>query len=692
MLAGAAALAIPIVIHLLLKRKRKRLRFSTIQFFLKQDEQSSKRRKLRNWLLLTLRLLIVALLVLAFARPFLQESGGQRADRNRQQVILVLDCSASMQSVGTDGPRWAKAIDQARKIVAGLGSEDRVAVLGCSAHVDVISGFAPPAPALKAIADAEPSLGVSDLGEGLRQAIGLATAVDPKLATTVYVISDLQRSACANLAVCTIPQEIEVKVVAVGDLFSPNFAVSQLCFESAKGPIPQLSVANFSEDENAGVAIDLSVDGKSLAKWPVHLRSGAVTNIELSLPQLKPGWHEVRATLDSKDALELDNTRYASLFIPEPVHVLLVEPRQGKRVFEELCFFIGLALDPSKNSTNSIPTRYSVRKVSLDQFKNYLNSSDGQKGCDWAVLPGLPSIPSGAGKALTEFVQAGGGLLMFLGDEISVNRYASEFRGLLPAQIGALETSPNETSTWRIGDYETNTAVFGAFRLPNSGDLSIPEFTRRHALTLMPGAVPLAFFDDGAPLMVAGTLGRGRVVLMNTAADTSWNDWPKHKTYVPWLHGLGQYLVKNNNGHQIDTPPELVSGDLFDLDLGAATKMKTLRVQSPQNKETLLVADALGRIRDPRISLPGCYSVRDQDGRELTRIAINPPPQESDLGALRPAEFQRRLVTASEPRTPMLSEHLWGHARNQKELWGVLLLSALSLLVVECLLANRTTA
>lgn len=48
LLSGLAALAIPILIHLLLKRKKQRLRFSTLQFFVKQDERASKRRKLRH--------------------------------------------------------------------------------------------------------------------------------------------------------------------------------------------------------------------------------------------------------------------------------------------------------------------------------------------------------------------------------------------------------------------------------------------------------------------------------------------------------------------------------------------------------------------------------------------------------------------------------------------------------------------
>jgi hypothetical protein len=106
LLAGLGALAIPILIHLLLKQKRKPLRFSTIQFFQKRDEKTSQRRKLRNLMLLALRVLLLALLVLAFARPYLPGSAGVPAAGQCRQIVLVLDRSASMQA----GDRWAKAM------------------------------------------------------------------------------------------------------------------------------------------------------------------------------------------------------------------------------------------------------------------------------------------------------------------------------------------------------------------------------------------------------------------------------------------------------------------------------------------------------------------------------------------------------------------------------------------------------
>src|SRR6185295_3593917 len=93
LLSGLAALAVPILIHLLLKRKKQRLRFSTIQFFVKQDEQASKRRKLRHWLLLAVRLLLITLLVMAFARPFTQTALTTKSPGKRIG-IFVLDRSA----------------------------------------------------------------------------------------------------------------------------------------------------------------------------------------------------------------------------------------------------------------------------------------------------------------------------------------------------------------------------------------------------------------------------------------------------------------------------------------------------------------------------------------------------------------------------------------------------------------------
>src|SRR4051812_38623977 len=172
-LAGLAGLGIPVLIHLLLRRKSQRLRFSTVQFFVKKDEQSIRKRKLRNLLLLVSRLALFALIVLGFARPYLPLGGAAASAAKRQQVILLLDSSASMQAASPGGSQWIRAKELARQVLAGLHADDRAALITASTHSSTLSEFAPPSVVSRVLADAQPSFGVGELTEGMQHALKL---------------------------------------------------------------------------------------------------------------------------------------------------------------------------------------------------------------------------------------------------------------------------------------------------------------------------------------------------------------------------------------------------------------------------------------------------------------------------------------------------------------------------------------
>ena len=283
MLAGLAALAVPILIHLLLKRRKKRLQFSTIRFFQQQDEQSSRRRKLRNWLLLALRLLIVTLLVLAFARPFSRQSQASATGRKQHRVVFVLDRSASMLATGPEGQRWALAKQGMQKVLSGLDTEDTAALIECATHANVLSGFAPAASVAQVLRDLPPAYGTSSLADGLQQAVRLASGNGPETQSTIYLVSDLQKSACRSISSSPIPQQIEVKVLPVGDLSSPNLAIVRLDVGTHEGEKPQASIASFSDEDTSAATFDLTIDDRRVTSQALSLKAGAATNVELVL-------------------------------------------------------------------------------------------------------------------------------------------------------------------------------------------------------------------------------------------------------------------------------------------------------------------------------------------------------------------------------------------------------------------------
>ena len=690
MLAGLAALAIPILIHLLLKRRKKKLAFSTIRFFQQQDEQSSRRRKLRNWLLLALRLLIVTLLVLAFARPFARQSQASAETRKQRRVVFVLDSSASMLATGTEGQRWAQAKAQIQKVLSGMQSDDLCALIECGTHANVLSGFAAPASVTQMLRDLSPGLGSSTLSEGVQQAVRLLSGSPMDSGPLICVVSDLQKSACRGLSTCPVPQGIEFKVLPVGDLSAPNLAVVKVDAQTHEGTRPQATIASFSDEDTSSAGVEFATENGTFVTQSIALKTGASTNVEIALPALKPGWHDLKVNLRTRDSLEADNIRFATFFIREPARVLVAEPRSSARSFEQASFFLSSALDPTKDSTNSMPGTFKLTSVSPERLTEALG---GAKDRAWNVvmMPGLKDLPSGIGKALMTFVKEGGGLVLFLDEEMSANRYNSELADLLPARLGTPEQSPDANSPWRITLYDTNSVVFSAFRSPNSGDLRIPEFPRRYSLELTEGSMRLSYFEDGVPLVTTRTVGKGRVVLVNTSADTAWTDWPKHKTFVPFLHGLTSFAAQNADHENPIDAPAYIAGDDLEIEAGLQSRGGQFMLRRPDGKELKLTADDRGRVRDSAIAAPGIYSLRDNQGKEVRRIAVNIPDQESNLEALRPNDFLQQLVRTQENPKQTLASGLFGSRNDQREFWTALLLGALVLLLVEPFVANRTS-
>jgi hypothetical protein len=692
MLAGLGALAIPILIHLLLKRKQRRLRFSTLRFFTRQEEQSSRRRRLRHWLLLALRLLIVLLLVLAFARPFLTESHSARAAQNRRQVIFLLDRSASLQATENGVARWSEARQHIRNALGTLQPDDRVALVACGARAEVVSGFAPPASVAALLADIEPTFAAANLGDGLQQVLRLLDAGVAGLASTVYVVSDLQRIACRKLAAVPLPPEVEVKVLSVGDVLSPNVAITELQAGTGEGRPAQAVITSFADEDLPALAWTLAVDGKTIASRSLALKAGAATNVTVPLPRLAPGWHTVVAALETPDALAVDNRRHAAWFVPEPTRALVVESRPDARLFAQESFFVVSALDPGQGGTNAVATAYAVSQRTPVELASQLSRASGAARYDLVIVPALAQLPPGSGEALAAFVREGGGLVLFLGEGLSANRCQAELGTLLPAELGKIEASAEAYAGWRIGEYDPDTPALAPFRRPHTGDLRIPQFTRRYRLSPLPGAATLASFDDGVPLLLTRTVGRGKVALVNTTADARWSDWPKHKTFVPWLHALGQDIAARA-GHEPATEPlSLTVGEECDLAPGTAAKRASYRLRAPDGRETNLTADDQGRLPDADLTAPGVYTLCRPDGAELRRVAVNVPAVESDLAAMLPAEFHQQLARTSTPRTQTLSAALFPPPGRRRELSSLLLVGALVLLGWELLVANRTSA
>ncbi len=353
-----ALLAIPILIFYMLRLRRQEIVVSSSQLWRQvlQDRQANApwQRLRRNWLLY-LQLLVLALLVLALARPFLE--GGGRPSGN---LVVILDASASMQAGdGGDGgsltTRFARGQGLADGLVDSMAPDARMTLIRAgSTPATVLSGGQDKAALHAAIAALRPGAGLGDMAGALT----LATAAAQSAPTTLYVISDGALSDTALPAV-----NAAVHYLPVGT-HADNTAITALALRDApQGPQLFVSLADPGPAPAAGL-LSVTVDGRLWDSRPITLTAGVDTAVTLT--DLPLDTHLVTATLAIPDLLPLDNTAWAVRAPPATVPTMLVSP--GNSFMEK-----ALALLPQVLATQVAPADYRpITGTALTVFDGYL--------------------------------------------------------------------------------------------------------------------------------------------------------------------------------------------------------------------------------------------------------------------------------------------------------------------------------
>ena len=119
-LAGAVAIGLPVYVHLLRQYRQTPIKFSSLMFFERRTQSSIKHRRLKYLLLFALRCAFIALLVLAFARPYIHSTTIAKANGGRTMVFAI-DNSFSMRQ----DDRFTRAKDEASSEIKKMREEDR---------------------------------------------------------------------------------------------------------------------------------------------------------------------------------------------------------------------------------------------------------------------------------------------------------------------------------------------------------------------------------------------------------------------------------------------------------------------------------------------------------------------------------------------------------------------------------------
>jgi hypothetical protein len=674
-LVGLGALAIPVLIHLIQRERKRVVEFPSLMFLRKIPYQSVRRRRIRDWFLLLMRLTSLVLIVLAFARPFFKRSELAAATQNgaREAVILV-DTSYSMEY----GDRWQKAKAAASDAIKGLGPGDRASLVLFSSGAEVVVRSAADRGRLESgLSSAVTGPGATRYAPALKLAGSLlGESALPR--REIILITDFQRRGWEQTAGrddVKLPDRTTLTPVNVASGETSNLSATPVSlqrtrFENHDRVVVTAGVVNHGTKPVKGATLALEVDGNAIQSLATDVAPGGSSSVTFG--PFTVASRNMRGTVRlPADGLKRDNAFHFVVSPSEPVHALVINRGGAEREALYLSRALAIGESPRVELTTRTPTTVTDADLRLSSV----------------VLVNDVQVSDELADRLTRFVASGGGLLVAAGPHATWPAHAAEtVPGLSGDPVDRTMTTPS-----RIGGLEYSHPVFELFRAPRTGDFSAARFYGFRGVQRPTGQV-LARFDEGTPALMESKdrkAGAGRVLLWTSTLDLEWNDLPVKPVFLPFIHTVTKYLADFT-----EPPASLTVGQVIPAPRrnpargGAATRDGTIAVAPSGARVSVETEDGALELTEQ-----GFYDVRTQGAGadSATTLASNVDLSESDLSALDP----RELAAAVAGRAPgelggLGSGRPSDEAQAQAQrLWWYLLVAGGLLLAAETLISNR---
>jgi aerotolerance regulator-like protein/VWA domain-containing protein len=682
---GLAAIAVPILVHLIQRERKEIIEFPSLMFLRKIPYQSVERRRIHNWLLLLLRAAAMALLIAAFARPFLMRNPLQAASNTAgaRDIVILLDRSASMGY----GDHWDRAKEAARKVIQGVGSEDQATLLLFGTGTEeAVRGTSDRGRLETSVKETTVSSEATRYAPALRWAQSHLTRSQlPR--KEVVLISDFQRTGWERQEDIHMPEGTTVTPVSVASetsgLSVASVALQRASFSNEERVTVTAGLTNRGAQPFTNVPVTLEVEGRAVESKPVTVAPNASASVTFA--QVTAAQPNMRATVRAgSDAMPKDNVFHFVISPSRPVSVLMIQPDGANAT---MSMFLNTALGVSTSppfKVDAIP----VARVTPTSFERR----------SVVILNDVTALSTQTDALLKRFVEQGGGLFIVLAEH---SPWSGGETPLLPGTLGApVERLINGTSG-TIGFIDYSHPVFDDFKDPRNGTFTDIRFYQYRSLNPAATDRVLARFDDGAAALVERRVGSGRVIAFTSTVDSSWSNFPTRPMFPVVLPEMLKYL-----GQYEEPSAWYTVGRMLDISvpLGAivregtagetkdTTRKASAVVVSPSGKQ-----DKMGEGGSPSIELAeqGFYSIRMQGTGERRpyEVAVNLDPAESDLSPLSPTEFlgsaTGRAAVTPTGQSLERPEMTPADMEKKQSFWWFLLVGGVLLLLAEAVLANR---
>ncbi len=690
-LFGLIAASIPVLIHLLNLRKLKRIEFSTLSFLKELQKNKIRKIKLKQWLLLALRMLIILFLVTAFARPTLKGVAiGGTTSAAKTTAVFILDNTPSMSVVDAKGSYFNQAKAAANQLLAQLQEGDDAALILVSDHsgneVKTTTNLADFQKQIDAVK-------ISDESGYLNDAIVKAAEVLSKSQNfnkEIYILSDFQQGRLAAPgSISNLSQLLNNKVRLYAFNFSGkevfNLGIDQLklntqIFEKNKPVNFAATVTNYSAQPVSNLVVSLFVNGERSAQQSITLNPGESKIADMDAVVKSSAFVNAFAEIEDDEILQ-DNKRYINFFIPKeiPTAIFSDDPSDSRFVNIALTAFDinnnQLGNDNQTTGTLKI-TQKNLNQISVLDLSQY----------DVLIIIG-PDGNLGGLDRLKTYVDNGGSILLMPGSKTTPQNFQQITSGLnIPSPSG---TSGNINATGngiRFDKVDFNHPVFkDIFSNAAKKNIESPDIYYHFRINPEGKGESIITLQDGSSFLSEYKIGKGKIFCFNTSPVLSWSNFPLKGIFAPLMNKSVFYLASKN-----ESISETIAGApvLINLRNSASPQIKIVRPDKSEDFINLQNESSSNYYEYKRTDIAGNYLV--YSGSKLVdEFSVNLDPQESVVKYLSTSDFENYLkqidfkgkfisVGKNENPAKVVMQSRFG-----SELWRLFLAVAIILALIE---------
>jgi von Willebrand factor type A domain/Aerotolerance regulator N-terminal len=727
--AAFPVIFIPLILHLLTLHRLKTVELPTFRFLFDSYIQQRRRMQFLEALLAVLRMLFLLFLIGLISRPVVDHwnslFGGTGGGR---EVILLIDCSASMNAKTGGLSAFERAKSVARTMIAQLGSNDRLTLVRvAAAPEEVFSRFTTDTRGIQERIDAlQPTSSRANLFAALLHLFGSeATRRDNPV---VYLLTDCQSNSwkeARNQGLeKLLPAGLPFTVVDVGT--SDNTSNRAVVGNAPRrnrviAGLPVVLTANIVNHgkEQADVTVILSIDDKEVARQTVAMEPGKSTTREFVYRPTEPGVRRGRFEIANKTLDHFpDDDRFLFTLNVEPrVRVVLVNGGPNADPLQNEAAYLLTALTSraetvadDKPRGDQLPAQKEILKsLDVKEIPEVALTPEVLADASVVILANCGALNDDQFNRLRGFVRDGGGLLIFPGDHVPPTRYnqglfpvpGPQGERLTPIELGTFVGDPDKSETFATILPDTEHPVLTVFK---NNDANAAHFKTTRIYRHFPleqkakGGWRLFKFGDDKPAMVESRFGDGVVIVSAFPAHPRWANLPLKPDFVPLMLRLVSYAE-----HQPDVavPAVVVADSPAEIRVSKMWEPAeaVVRLEPAGPPTTVALERAGSRLLGSfeRTGARGYYTVeahslRPGNPKTVSQaFAVNLAPEESDFSRIGSDEIRKLLpreVKFTYVNASAEEQSLHGSIGKQTEVWPYLIWAVFIVIGVEFLLST----